>query len=132
MKKILTVLLFLFAFATSIVLAQEVRGIETRRVIYDGPRYSYGWSGEYHSTRYYGWEVTNQNSIRVSVDITLWSQARYQGDQNNIVKTQSLILKPGETYVFKREEHRSTKVDDPDSDNPISSYYIEYKAFKLQ
>lgn len=123
MKKILTVFLFLFTFAMSIVSAQEVRGIETRRIIYDGPQYSYSSS---YSTRYYGWELTNKNSIKVSVDITLSSQT------NGVVKTQSVVLKPEETYIFKREEHVSTHVDDWTNTSPISMYYIEYKAFKLQ
>lgn len=119
-------------FASMNMFAQEVRGIETRRVIYDGPEY-YIYSGKY-STKYYGWEFTNRNSITVSVDISLWIQAQSNGYTTkpaSTVKTQSIILKPGETYVFKREEHCSTKVD-KSCDFPISSYYTEYKAYKLQ
>lgn len=129
MKKILTVLLFLFVFTTLLAFAQEVRGIETRRVIYyGGPEYYNAVDPDSDiSTRYYGWEVKNRNSITVSVDLALW----FQGDQNKIVKTQSIVLNPGEIYVFKREEHSSTRVDSP-GNHPISSYYIEYKAFKLQ
>lgn len=48
-----------------------------------------------------------------------------------LVKTQTIILKSGESYIFKREEHDSTKVHRK-SDYPISSYYIKYKVFKLQ
>lgn len=133
MKKTIAILSVLICFASMNMFAQEVRGIETRRVIYDGPEYYSANSGKY-STKYYGWEFSNRNSITVSVDISLWVQAisnGYTTQPASTVKTQSIILKPGETYVFKREEHCSTKVD-RSCDFPISSYYIEYKAYKLQ
>lgn len=123
-------------FATN-TYAQEVRGCTTRRVIYEGEEYSKRYSSE-KSNRYYGWEIKNNNSIKVSVDITLYAQgAVYSNGYSSVsegkqeVKTQSIILKPGESYIFKREEHCSTRVD-YDCDHPISNYFIEYKAFKLQ
>lgn len=133
MKKTITILTVLMCFLSVSSIAQEVRGIETRRVIYDGPEYSCGY--QCRSTKYYGWEFTNRNSCMVSVDISLWSQAvanTYNTIPASTVKTQSVILEPGETYVFKREEHCSTRVDDSFCDYPISSYYVEYKAYKLQ
>lgn len=115
----------------------EVRGIETRRVIYDGPVYTVNYVlSAASSCKYYGWEFYNANSIPVSVDIELWSQATSVGADNQIVKTQSIILKPGEKYIFKREEHISTKVDRGElrdsKDYPISQYYVKYKAYKLE
>ena len=112
--------------------AQEVRGCSTRRVVYEGPEYMKRFSDEM-SNKYYGWEIKNNNSIKISVDITLYIQAPTPtfNDGKKAVKTQSIILKPGEKYVFKREEHCSTKVD-LDCDYPISAYFIEYKAYKLQ
>lgn len=137
MKKAITTLAVLMCFMSVSAIAQEVRGIETRRVIYDGPQYSCGYNCS--STKYYGWEFTNRNSCTVSVDITLSFQGGTYGNNydvtsvpSSVVKTQSVVLRAGETYVFKREEHRCTKVDDQSYDNPISSYYIEYRAFKLQ
>lgn len=130
MKKLLSVLTILVCFLSS-VFAQEVRGIETRRVIYEGPEYS----NYNHNNEYYGWELTNRNSCTVSVDISLWAQAMSDGYTTipaNIVKSQSVILKPGESYIFKREEHHSTRVTGNDSGFPISSYHLEYKAYKLQ
>ena len=132
MKKIIAVLSILLCLVSTNTFAQEVRGIETRRVKYDGPEYSCGYNCS--STKYYGWELTNRNSCTVSVDITLWSQAMandYNTKPASIVKTQTVILRAGETYVFKREEHKSTHVD-AYSEYPISSYYLEYKAYKLQ
>lgn len=137
MKKLMVLLAVLMCLASVSAIAQEVRGIETRRVIYDGPQYSCGYNC--NSTKYYGWEFTNRNSCTVSVDITLSFQGGTYGNNydvtsvpSSIVKTQSVVLQSGESYIFKREEHRCTKVDDQSYDYPISSYYIEYKAFKLQ
>ena len=132
MKKTMVLLTILMCFASMNVFAQEVRGIETRRVKYDGPAYGYGWpTATNSSTKYYGWEFVNRNSCKVSVDITLYSHATLNG-KGQAVKTQSIILNSGEKYIFKREEHPSTRVDDQPSDYPISNYYVEYKAFKLQ
>lgn len=134
MRKIMAILSVLMCFASMNMFAQEVRGIETRRVIYDGPEY---WANDQEkSTKYYGWEFTNRNSITVSVDISLWCQPLSNGYATipaSVVKTQSIILKSGETYIFKREDHCSTKVDAQDwCDYKISGYHIEYKAYKIQ
>lgn len=137
MKKVL----LMFCLAISLIgpsaFAQEVRGCSTRRVVYEGPEYTELFSSK-KSNKYYGWEIENNNSIKISVDITLYSQGGvYSNGYTTVeegkktVKTQSIILKPGESYVFKREEHCSTKVD-YDCDYPISSYFIEYKAYKIQ
>lgn len=129
----------MFCLAISLIgpsaFAQEVRGCSTRRVVYEGPEYT-GFSSK--SNKYYGWEIKNNNSIKISVDITLYAQGGVYSNSHTAVvegkqtvKTQSIILKPGESYVFKREEHCSTKVD-YDCDHPISTYFIEYKAYKIQ
>ena len=130
-------LIILICFVSLIVAAQEVRGIETRRVIYDGPQYSCGYNCS--STKYYGWEFTNRNSCAVSVDITLSHQGGAYSNNydvtsipSHVVKTQSIVLEAGETYIFKREEHQTTRVDYNMSGYSISEYYIEYKAYKLQ
>ena len=131
MKKVFSIFCLVIILIGSSAYAQEVRGCSTRRVIYEGPEYSKRYSSE-ESNKYYGWEIKNNNSIKISVDITLYSQGDvYSKGEKKEVKTQSIVLKPGETYVFKREEHCSTKVD-YDCDYPISSYFIEYKAYKIQ
>ena len=141
MKKVILLFCMVMGMLASNVIAQEVHGISTRRVVYESDNTYRGNNGS--SGKYYGWEVKNNNSIKVSVDITLYCQGQSAvwtngrdavpiNSDKKVVKTQSIILKPGESYTFKREEHRSTRVDAPDSDYPISSYFIEYKAYKLQ
>lgn len=127
MKKIIVMLGMLLCITAIGSFAQtEVKGLETRRVIYNGPSYGLRYSGT--STKYYGWEIVNHNSITVSVEAELWCHS----DDSRIVKSQDIILKSGERYIFKREEHSSTHVDYNDSDFPISSYYIKCKAYKLE
>lgn len=133
-KTLLLVCLTLSMFATS-AFAQEVRGIETRRVTYQGPRYNCGSSYD----TYYGFEFRNLNSIKVSVDIELY----HQGEENNpdkLIDTKSIVLNPDETYVYKRESDKSFRkgyCDDGYScadgyHNDIHYFYVRYKAYKLQ
>lgn len=137
MKKIYFLIVALL-FVAANIFAQEVRGLETRRVIYEGAEgYSKRWSDGY-SKRYYGWEITNRNSFPVNVDIELYHQGSTYSTPmgvtqtpEKLVKTQTIILKSGESYIFKREEHKSTKVHRK-RNHPISSYFIKYKAFKFQ
>ena len=127
MKKFLT-LLFAISCFTSFAFAEEVRGCTTRRVIYEGPKYQYFSSEE--SNEYYGWEITNHNSFAINVDLILYAQGSISSKRE--VKTQSIILQPKESYIFKREEHCSTRVHKGyGCDHEISSYFIEYKAYKL-
>lgn len=135
MKKALLLFCLAISLFASSAFAQEVRGCTTRRVIYEGPEYTNPYSDK-PSTRYYGWEITNHNSFKISVDITLFAQGGDGGLRTNEavpVKIQSIILKPGESYIFKREEHCCTKVDhEPCQINSsITIYYVEYKAYKL-
>ena len=134
MKRLfITLSLGIFVFINSS--SQEVRGVETRRIIYEGEEYSYGWTNDFTDNKYYGWEFTNRNSITISLDIELWAQSGSVFTQDGeIVKTKTVILKPRESYVLKREEHCSTKVSRyrSDCDYPISNYYTKYKAYKLQ
>lgn len=135
-KTLLLVCLTLSMFATS-AFAQEVRGIETRRVTYQGPRYN-DIGSSYYDT-YYGFEFRNLNSIKVSVDIELYQQ----GEKNNpdkLIDTKSIVLNPDETYVYKRESDNSFRKGNKDDGyscaggyhNDIHYFYVRYKAYKLQ
>lgn len=116
--------------------SQEVRGISTRRVIYNGPEYSDydkyangGYGGYKYSCKYYGWELTNHNSITVSVDVELYHKT---DDGDSIEKTKSVILKSNESYILKCENISAYKVDGYNPWNTIDHYYVKYKAYKLE
>ena len=142
----MAVLTVLMCVASTNAFAQEVRGVETKRIVYyDGSDYEYSYyrkthytdyqSTDAYSSKYYGWEFTNRNSCSVSVDI---SMVKIGGV---IVKTKSVVLAPRETYVFKNEGINATRYDmnpannsyyKSHSENAIDDYYVDYKAFKLQ
>lgn len=119
----MAVLTILMCFASANAFAQEVRGIETRRVEYTGPSY-----GDYRT--WYGFEFHNVNSIRVSVDIELHCSCGV----GSIVTTKTIVLEPDETYVFKHEDRRAFARDSVkhSCEDEIKNYYVTYKAFELQ
>lgn len=138
MKKIMAVLTVLMCFASMSLFSQEVRGIESRRVIYEGGKEyvngnSYGYRT--HSTEYYGWEFKNCNSCGVSVDISLFRQATEEYGRAipaKVLATKSIVLQAGETYVYK-PEIEATRTEYYLYNGPtIDQLYVEYKAFKLQ
>lgn len=126
MKKSLFLLLgALWCLAATDLSAQnEVRGVETRRVIYDGPNYR----GMY--TEYYGFEFSNRNSIPVSVSIELWYNSRGYEDPK-LVTTKDVVLDPGEKYILKQENNSVFRIHDNNILN-INDYYVKYKAYKLE
>lgn len=116
-------------FATSaFAQLQEVRGIETRRVIYEGPMQEViGFGDNGSSNKYYGFEFKNMNSISVSVDIELW----WDGE---VLETKSITLKPKEKYILKFENRTVSLVENNKyhMSDDISKYSVKYKAYKLQ
>lgn len=133
MKKIMAVLTVLMCFASMSLFSQEVRGVESRRVIYEGgKKYKSGESlytgNSTYSTEYYGWEFKNCNSCGVSVDISLFTR----GTPAIVIATKSIVLQAGETYIYKPEiEETQTEHNWYNGPN-IDELYVEYKAFKLQ
>lgn len=129
MKKIIMIMCLLFSMGISNVWGQEVRGVETKRVKYNGSQYEY--APRSFSSEYYGWELHNANSISVAVDIELWKKI---GDGERLEMTKSVVLKPSEKYIFKFEGYEVShcNLSYYDYDSNIEDYYIKYKAFKLE
>lgn len=117
----MAVLTILMCFASTSVFAQEVRGIETRKV-------SYVKYNQYNSAEtWWGYEFHNANSISVSVDIELYRRPNIN-EPERLVYTKTIVLKPDEKYVFKNESDVHFRIED-DFHN---WYFIKYKAYKLQ
>lgn len=120
MKKLFIILCSLMCLASTECFAQqEVRGISTKRITYND-----------NAKELYGWELTNHNSIPVSVDIELWHHVGYNRNSNNDYQTirlttESIVLNSNETYIFKYTDFLTPKVD-------VKYYYITYKAHKLE
>lgn len=146
----------MFALMSSVVgFAQlsEVKGVETKLVVYDGSEYKVkvgrSRSGDKHykySTKWFGYSFYNMNSIPVSVEAELYKTHDYKGQL--LVTTKTFNLKPGETYIWKHENMGAFKVNlgnCPTCDNNWTdgntepnyyesgrvTYYIKYKAYKI-
>ncbi len=151
MKRLLILLVAVCGFATTTLSAQnEVRGVETKLVQYDGPEYKcYDKRSETdkYSTKWFGYSFYNMNSIPVSVDAELYRQDYYRGWI--IVTTKTFVLQSKETYIWKHETigESNFKVNEEsnsgtrwtdDKTYPISydlyrnRYRVEYKAYKLE
>ena len=149
MKKILVLIFSVVCIMTN-VNAQEVRGVETKLVKYHGSEYNYydKYSG-YNSSRgtsdlWFGFSFRNMNSIPVSVDIELYADVKQNYSANQYVEklqtTKTIVLEPGEEYIFKRESDSAMKVfyesreprDVPYVDGWTKNYRVTYKAYKLQ
>jgi len=142
---------------TTRAFAQEVRGVETRRAIYEGEIYKLEYSNSRGnltefgtSSEYYGFEFTNLNSIPVSVSIEVYSKG---SDSDRLIGTKEIVLESKEKYVYKDltlkrymeyydSYHGSCRYANSDTENwniakkngeyNANNYYVKYKAYKLQ
>lgn len=135
----------MLGFATTQTYAQnEVRGVETKLVKYIGSSYSYSSSSRIRESKYYntwfGYEFHNMNSIPVSVDAKLYRKWSSQDDYT-LINTKSFVLNSKESYIWKHENDNHFRVYytyESSQDTPTqtvsssASYYIEYKAYKLE
>lgn len=146
----------MFALMSSVVgFAQlsEVKGVETKLVVYNGSEYKVGAGSSRsgnslykYSTKWFGYSFYNMNSIRVSVEAELYKTHDYKGQL--LVTTKTFNLKPGETYIWKNENMDAFKVnyencrycdndwteskEEPNYyDAGDVTYYIRYKAYKI-
>lgn len=85
------------------------------------------------------------NSIPVSVDIELYADVKQDNpygsydEVEKLLTTKTIVLEPGEEYIFKRESDNVMKVfyysseprDAPRNDWS-RNYRVTYKAYKLQ
>lgn len=136
MKKLFFILMAVMSCVSIESFAQEVRGVETRIVIYEGSEYR----GIYNSDkniydRWAAFEFTNLNSITVSVDATL------HHTKAGVRSKKSFVLRPGESYRWKHEEESTSISNYSNSNFKVYNdstwryenyYYVEYKAYKLQ
>jgi len=128
MKKLFFILMAVMSCVSIESFAQEVRGVETRIVIYEGPKYDDRYN------RWAAFEFTNLNSITVSVDATLYH------NEVGVRSKKSFVLQPGESYRWKHENEilndgyspYKFKVYNDSTWYYERYYYVEYKAYKLQ
>lgn len=129
----------------------EVRGVETKLVKYEGSEY-YAANGKY-SNLWFGYQFLNLNSIPVSVDAELYVTNELTEEQN-LRDTKTFVIEPKETYIWKFEysddfrvygylmsyiggggEYMYTRAYPGYSESIHDhgrTYMIKYKAYKLE
>ena len=144
MKKTLILLAIILGMTAVDVSAQnEVRGIETKLVKYNGRDYKTGtgYTSYYKEVDlWFGYSFYNMNSIPVSVDAELYKRyynEAYSRFTEDLVDTKTFVLKSGENYIWKHENNGDFKVYENGKDKDElgggnTSYYIKYKAYKLE
>lgn len=147
MKKLFFILMAVMSCVSIESFAQEVRGVETKVSIYDGPKYDGGYT-------WAAYAFTNANTFPVFVDAELYrskSSDRYMYnhvvessgvyhiiDQSfpKLISTKSFILNPGETYLWKHEQESNGRYycfrSGSESWGNADNYFVKYKAYKLQ
>lgn len=153
MKKTLILLAIILGMTAVDVSAQnEVRGVETKLVKYNGGDYKTivvtrtRYNNEKVVDLWFGYSFYNMNSIPVSVDAELYKRyynEAYSRYIEDLVDTKTFVLKSGESYIWKHENNDDFKVykfidedgKEVHKDEPCEgsrSYYIKYKAYKLE
>lgn len=141
--------LFLFLFAmisvSNLAFAQnEVRGVETKLVKYEGSEYLFR-GGKYSYNLWFGYQFLNLNSIPVSVDAELYV-TNESTEEQNLRDTKTFVIEPKETYIWKFEYNDDFRVynvwgvfEDVETstracpgDKAGRTYMIKYKAYKLE
>lgn len=148
MKKIIMLFCMAIGLFSTSAFAQEVRGVETRLAEYVGDAYKVtayaneysSYATEYTETEYYGFELTNKNSIPVSVSVEIYERTE-KGDK--LVATKDVVLTSGESYIMKQPKiikyYNGTPYNTYTKSQLITFgkehanyFYVKYKAFKLQ
>lgn len=148
MKKILVLFIAIMSSIVSFAQSLEVKGVETKIVVYEGPEYKV-YNGRNriqdlykYSTKWFGYSFCNMNSIPISVEAELYI---VDSKQPKLLDTKTFNLKSKETYIWKRESG-DFKVNDNGSymygcsswtdsktkpTNSRNTYLVKYKAYKI-
>lgn len=131
----------MFALMSSILgfsQLSEVKGVETKLVVYDGKIY------DYNKTEWFGYSFYNMNRFRVSVEAELYMirviehVADAFREEAILFDTKTFNLAPEETYIWKQEGNSDFKKYDREYPHGGSShgqairYYVKYKAYKME
>lgn len=136
MKKLLF-LCFAFTIFASNLNAQEVHGVEiTRKIIKEEV-------DSYDSYKlYFGYEITNMNSIPISIEIELYhSSCSRSGNsyKEGLIETKNITLQSKESYLWKptvnirgiRSSSEILYYGGDDCRHWAENCYVRYKAYKI-
>ena len=122
----------------------EVKGVETKWDVYDVK------INDYNKTEWFGYSFYNMNGFPISIEAELYKIYKRESSRNYdsniyvedaiLIDTKTFNLAPEETYIWKQEHNSDFKKTDkkyPHSDSEWSrgeaiSYYVKYKAYKME
>lgn len=119
MKKMILLISVLCITTTNIIAQNQVRGVETKLVQYEGTSYvrtntiRYTYSDRDVDRSYnlwFGYSFYNMNSIPVSVDAKLYERRSDSNMSATLVETKSFVLNSKESYIWKHEKRDAFKV----------------------
>lgn len=140
MKKLFLFFVLIISVSNLAFAQNEVRGIETKLVKYDGKSTYIIKTGNSTETEYnlwYGFQFTNLNSIPVSIDAELYNI------DGKLITTKTFVIMSKEAYIWKFENNNDFRVYYDKfgyytqryyryENEPEDNYYVKYKAFKLE
>ncbi len=161
MKKILVLFIAIMSSIVSFAQSLEVRGVETKLVVYEGSEYKVhiGWnkrSGDQYkySTKWFGYSFYNMNSIPISIEAELYMiNVSEEEEKPKLVDTKTFNLRSKETFIWKHEKKTGFRVNDTERyavlqtlnfwtdsktepncvDSSVDAYkfFVKYKAYKI-
>lgn len=145
MKKMFVFLFVLMSCVVSFAQSLEVRGVETKLVVYDGPEYvidNYGRTN--NRIEWFGFSFYNMNKGCVSVEAELYKRYKKESttyvqiEETILVDTKTFTLEANQTYIWKQEHNSHFRAYDKKYPNDDSNgryalgYYVKYKAYKME
>lgn len=132
-----------FASVTAFAQMNEVRGIQTRVIKYQGDkRIQYGSRDSEYTYQIHGFEITNTNNYSVWVEVALCASgyndrsAYVMTVQAGTYDTKSLTLNAGETYVWKCGDKMLHYLNSYNGkaryEDLYEQYFVSYKAYKAE
>ena len=145
MKKMFVFLFVLMSCVVSFAQSLEVRGVETKLVVYDGPEYVSD-NNRNNRIEWFGFSFYNMNKGCVSVEAELYKRYEKENttyvriEETILVDTKTFTLEANQTYIWKQEHNAHFHAYDADDKKyPRSSdgsyalgYYVKYKAYKME
>ena len=142
MKKMFVFLFVLMSCVVSFAQSLEVRGVETKLVVYDGPEYDIEsiTGKKINKIEWFGFSFYNMNKSCVSVEAELYkryekeSTSYVQIEETILVDTKTFTLEANQTYIWKQEHNSHFCAYDkkyPHGGYALG-YYVKYKAYKME
>ena len=145
MKKMFVFLFVLMSCVVSFAQSLEVRGVETKLVVYDGPEYVIEsiTGKKINKIEWFCFYFYNINKSCVSVEAELYKRYEKENttyvriEETILVDTKTFTLEANQTYIWKQEHNLHFRAYDKEYPHDSRGryalgYYVKYKAYKME